>query len=767
MAKRDALIRSVRVRVRGVVQGVGFRPAVWQAATALGIDGDVRNDGEGVLIRASGADTGIEALLAHLHDAPPPLASITGIEVTEAQRPARRGFAIVESGTGTPRTAVAPDAIVCADCATEIADASSRRFRYPFTTCTRCGPRLTILASLPFDRSRTTMARFPPCRDCAAEYADPADRRFHAEAIACPTCGPQLAFGDRHGEDALQDAIALLRRGGVLAVKGLGGYQLACDAADAAAVARLRVRKRRETKPFALMARDLDAVRRICLVSDDEAALLASAPAPIVLLRRRAGAGLPDAVAPGLDTLGIMLPTTPLHRLLLENFATPLVMTSGNLSDAPPETDDLLARRRLGTIADGFLSHDRPIAVRVDDSVARVLGGRPRLLRRARGYSPAPIVLRGFDAPAVLALGGQQKAAFCLLRGAEAVLSHHVGELDEATVADDFEATLDHYAGLFRHAPAHVAVDLHPGYRSAAIGRAIAARLGATVHAMQHHHAHIASCLAENGVPPDAPPVLGIALDGLGYGADGSLWGGELLLCDYRAARRLGTLRAASLPGGDAAARKPWRNLVAQLEIAFGWPAVQARHGDLPVIRRLAAKPVASLAAMIRTGVNAPHASSCGRLFDAVAAALGIGVDGVGYEGEAGAQLEALARASDDTVAYPFGILDHGGVKALDPAPMWATLLDDLAHGVADAAVASRFHRGLAVAIVGLGRTVAPQAPLVALSGGCLQNVLLQGLLEQGFRAQGCDVLTQARVPANDGGLALGQAAIVAARLMG
>ncbi len=428
MAEPGALIRRVEVRVRGVVQGVGFRPAVWQVATALGLDGDVRNDGQGVLIRAAGAPAAIEALLAGLRDAPPALSDIAAIEVAETDAVPPRGFAILESGAGAPRTAAAPDAATCPDCAAEIADPGARRFRYPFATCTRCGPRFTILGALPFDRARTTMARFPLCADCAAEYASPADRRFHAEAIACPACGPRMAFDDRRDEAALQAAIALLRRCGILAVKGLGGYQLACDATGAEAVARLRARKRRESKPFALMARDLDAVRRVCLVTAEEAALLGSAAAPIVLLRRRADAPLPEAVAPGLDTLGVMLPTTPLHRLLLEGFDAPLVMTSGNLSDAPPEIEDATARQRLRSVADGFLTHDRPIATRMDDSVARMLDGRPRLLRRARGYAPAPIMLRGFDAPPVLALGGQQKAAFCLLRGTEAILSHHIGE---------------------------------------------------------------------------------------------------------------------------------------------------------------------------------------------------------------------------------------------------------------------------------------------------------------------------------------------------
>jgi hydrogenase maturation protein HypF len=758
---------SVRVRVRGVVQGVGFRPAVWQAATALGLDGDVRNDAEGVLIHASGPPRAVQALVARLRAAPPPLARVAAIEVSVwAGAPGARGFAILGSGAGAARTAAAPDAATCDACAAEIADPSARRHRYPFTTCTQCGPRFTILESLPFDRACTTMARFPICTACAAEYASPADRRFHAEAIACPACGPRLRFGTLEGEDALEAAIALIAGGGILAVKGIGGYQLACEATNAAAVAMLRARKRRPTKPLALMARDLGAVRALCHVSAAEATLLASPEAPIVLLR---ALRVPEGVAPGLGTLGVMLPTTPLHHLLLAPFASALVMTSGNLSDAPPETDDAAARTRLAGIADGFLAHDRPIASRIDDSVARVLGGRTRLLRRARGYAPAPMALPpGFaSAPPILATGGQQKATFCLLRENEAILSHHIGDLDEAATSDDFAAAVDHYAGLFRHRPAHVAVDLHPGYRSAALGREIAARHGARLYRVQHHHAHVASCLAENGVPRDAPPVLGVALDGLGLGEDGALWGSELLLCDYRIARRVGTLLPAALPGGDAAAREPWRNLFAQLDRAFGWPEVVARHGGLPIVARLGGKPVASLAAMIGQGVNAPPASSCGRVFDAVAAALGIGFDCVGHEGEAAMRLEAIAARRDGAVPYPFAIDRLGDIPALDPAPMWAALLADLARGTAPGLIASRFHRGLAAAIVKLGLAVAPQAASVALSGGCLQNALLHRLLAAGFRARGRRVLTHARVPANDGGLAFGQAAIVAARLAG
>jgi hydrogenase maturation protein HypF len=646
--------------------------------------------------------------------------------------------------------------------------ADDRRFAHPFVTCTQCGPRFSIVEALPYDRSRTTMAGFPLCPACTAEYADPADRRFHAEATACPDCGPRLRFsGPRRTGSPISSATDLLRGGGILALKGLGGFQLACDATDAAAVSRLRVRKRRDTKPFALMVRDIGRARALCTVSDAEARLLSSAEAPIVLLRRLADDGLPDAIAPGMDTLGVMLPTTPMHRLLLGPFAGPLVMTSGNVSNAPQETDDDRALDRLGGIADGFLLHDRPIAVRIDDGVARVVSGRARTLRRARGLAPAPLPLPpGLDRPPpILALGGQQKATICVMGAHGAILSHHVGDLDDPETADELAIVADHYARLFAHVPAHVAVDTHPGYRSTALGRVIAGRHGATVHAVAHHHAHVASCLLENGVPIDAPPVLGIALDGLGLGEDGALWGCELLVGGYREVRRVGTLVPCALPGGDRAAHEPWRNLFAQIDRAFGWEAASARFADVPSVADLRARPVGTLAAMVRTGLNAPPASSCGRLFDAVAAALSLAPDRIGWEGEAAARLESAVDRTDDGAPHPFAIVAHADLVALDPAPMWAALLADVGRGVPVGAVASRFHRGLATALVDLALQVAPDVDTVALTGGCLQNAVLHELLEAGFAAHGRRVLTHGSVPANDGGLALGQAAVVAARL--
>jgi hydrogenase maturation protein HypF len=767
--QRPGVRHGVAVRVRGIVQGVGFRPAVWRLATETGLSGDVRNDAEGVLIRIVGPLDGIETFLARLSGEPPPLARIDAIETTDLTASlALDGFSILESVGGAPSTAVAPDAAVCADCLAEMARPGDRRSAHPFITCTHCGPRFTIVEAVPYDRTRTTMARFPLCPACAAEYADPADRRYHAEAIACPDCGPRLRFaGPGPDGHPIARAVDVLRGGGVLALKGLGGYQLACDATDTVAVARLRERKRRDTKPFALMVRDVDRARAICAVSDAEARLLASAEGPIVLLRRRPDGGLPDGVAPGMDTLGVMLPTTPLHRLLFAPFDGPLVMTSGNLSDAPQETDDDRALDRLGGIADGFLLHDRPIAVRIDDSVARVVAGRPRTIRRARGLAPAPLPLPpGFDrTPPILAMGGQLKAAVCITRADDAILSEHVGDLDDPATADELAAVVDRYARLFGHAPAHVAVDGHPDYRSTALGRVVAARHGATLHMVAHHHAHMAACLFENGVPLGAPPVLGLALDGIGLGEDGALWGCELLLGGYREVRRVGTLVPSALPGGDQAAREPWRNLFAQLDRAFGWETAAARFADVPAVATLGGRPVGTLAAMIRTGLNAPPASSCGRLFDAVAAALGLAPQRIGWEGEAAARLEAAVDRGDGGAPHPFAIVAHAGIAALDPAPMWAALLDEVRAGVPVGAVAARFHRGLATALVDLALQVAPDVRTVALTGGCLQNAVLHELLETGFAAHGRRVLTHASVPANDGGLALGQAAVVAARL--
>jgi hydrogenase maturation protein HypF len=776
-------MEQTEIRVRGRVQGVGFRPTVWRIARELGLSGEVRNDAEGVLIRVAGDSDAIADLLDRLEREPPPLARIDRIERSHTLAPSITGFRIVDSADGTARTEIAPDAAICAACAHEVLDPAERRHRYGFANCTQCGPRFSIIRAIPYDRGTTTMAPFALCSACRGEYRNPADRRFHAEAIACPACGPRASLVPAvSSNDAIEGAAILLRSGLIVAVKGLGGYQLACDATHAAAVSRLRGAKHRETKPFALMARDLDVIRRYCVVSPEEARLLASPAAPIVLLRAT-GDALPETVAPGLTTLGFMLPTTPLHLLLLRHMERPVVMTSGNLTDEPQIIDDDEALSRLGGIADFVLTHDRAIATRVDDSVMRMMAGAPRVLRRARGFAPAAIPLpSGFaTAPDLLAAGGELKATFCLVKDGTAILSQHIGDLEEARTFDDYRRGIAHYTALFDHAPKAIAADLHPEYLSSKYARETGLRLIE----VQHHHAHVAACLAENGRAIDAPPVLGIVLDGLGWGDDGTVWGGEFLLADYRAARRVGSFRPVAMPGGTAAVREPWRNLYAHLIAAGLEPE----------------KPHPLLDAMIRGGVNSPMASSCGRLFDAMAAALGICRDRQSHEGEAASRLEALVcqqtlHEEDDALAYPFALHPHSSftrkressevnlepvrldsrfrgndreeLTCIDPRPMWHAVLGDLRRRTPRGVIAARFHKGLANAIVAMTRTLSHHAcfETVTLSGGCFQNAVLFEQTERRLRDAGFAVLTHRMVPANDGGLALGQAAVAAARLI-
>ena len=804
-APADTRRGASEIRVRGRVQGVGFRPTVWRIARDLQLDGEVLNDGGGVLIRVSGSAAAIAALVARLEREPPPLARIDRIERRPFAGRLPPGFRIAASEAGAPATEIAPDAALCPACAAELLTPAARRSRYAFTNCTQCGPRLAIVRGIPYDRSRTTMAAFRLCPACAAEYENPADRRFHAEAIACPACGPRLALA-RLPElmpcagDPIVEAARLIEDGAIVAVKGIGGYQLACDATNAGAVAELRRRKRRDGKPFALMARDIAMIRRYCTLDGAEEAVLRSPAAPIVLLRADGRETLPASIAPGLDRLGFMLPTTPLHLLLLRDLDRPVVMTSGNLSDEPQATDDADMAQRLAGIADYALTHDRDIANRVDDSVVRVVRGQARLVRRARGYAPAPIMLPpGFDnAPEILALGGELKATFCLLKDGRAILSQHLGDLEHPAAFDDYKTNLALYRDLFVHRPMALAADRHPEYLSAKLARDRAAAEGLRLVEVQHHHAHIAACLAENGRPLAAAPVIGIALDGLGWGDDGTLWGGEVLLADYRGYTRLACLMPVAMPGGAAAAREPWRNLYAHLTRAADWPELEQRFAVLPIIKRLAAKPLATIDRMLARGINVPPASSTGRLFDAVAAALEICFDRQANEGDAAMRLEALAASPGAQSANPYtfavypsaapqnsimpglapGIPADGrdgpghdalGLHVIDPAPMWEALLRDLARAVPPAAIAAGFHEGLAAAVATTAERLARRCGVdtIALSGGCLQNALLFAALADRLEAAGLTVLSHARLPANDGGLALGQAAVAAAQLIG
>jgi len=794
---RSSSRATADIRVYGLVQGVGFRPTVWRWANELGLTGEVLNDGGGLVIRAAGAPEAIAALLHRLSSEAPRLARIEAVK-TAPWRPAAlpRDFRIGASQPGKIYAHVAADVAICPACKAEILDPAARRHGYALTNCTECGPRLSIITGVPYDRARTTMAGFDMCNACRKEYESPHDRRFHAQPIACPDCGPQLRLvalheqgGATHGIDAIVHAAKLLKAGNCVAVKGIGGYQLACDAANVDAVTRLRVAKCRPTKPFALMARDVGVVRLYAMVTHLEEQALLSREAPIVLLDAplqvdaAASVAAHDrlhGVAPGLDQLGFMLPATPLHVLLLESFDVPLVMTSGNRSDEPQIIDDAEACDRLVGIASHVLAHDRPIALRLDDSVVRNERAGMRLLRRARGYAPAQITMpEGFrSAPPVLAFGAEFKATFCILQDGEAVLSPHQGDLQHAATFDEYRDTIARMCDLLEVKPHRLASDLHPDYASTRLAGEQGRLLHLPVERIQHHHAHLASCLAENGWPLDAPPVLGLVLDGTGLGSDGTVWGGELLVADYQSFRRLGRLKPIAMPGGEAAAREPWRNLYAHLSAAFGWPTVVKRYGRLPAVRALKERPVALLDRIIASGLNAPLASSSGRLFDAVAAACGLAPDRVSYEGEAAMRLEAAGRfctRTEDNCPYAFAIAAAGGdgLIEIDPTPMWRELLDDLARGEPDMLVAARFHDGFADALVAaaievvrreaeIGRVIAT----VALSGGVFHNRLLLDRIASELDRHGLNVLLHGMVPAGDGGLALGQAVVTAARAL-
>ncbi|ULA62446.1 MAG: Carbamoyltransferase HypF [Nitrospira sp.] len=785
-------IAALQIRVQGLVQGVGFRPMVWREAHRLQIRGHIRNDGAGVLIVAVGTSSQLDAFIDHIKTHPPMLARVD--EVQWEPLPLERippNFTILDSTAGDVETGIVPDAASCPDCLREIFDPFARRYRYPFTNCTHCGPRLTIQQEIPYDRSGTTMADFSMCADCEAEYRDPVDRRFHAQPIACHACGPKawleradgkpIAFDVFSMLDAVDAACTLLQRGHILAIKGLGGFQLACDATQEGAVARLRRLKAREGKPFALMARDLTVARRYCQITETEEALLQSPAAPIVLLQTQAGATVAPSVAPGMRTLGLMLPNTPLHHLMLRRMDRPIVLTSGNRADEPQWTDNESAKAGLGHIAEYFLLHDRAIAQRVDDSIVAMSNNLPRIVRRSRGYAPTPILLPdGFgQAPAVLAMGSELKNTFCLLRRGRAILSHHIGDLDDALTHADYRRAIAHYAGLFAHAPDLIAVDRHPEYRSSKAGYALAAKQSLPVRAIQHHHAHIAACLIDNGISLDHPPVLGIALDGLGYGDDGQLWGGEFLLADYRTATRMGTFKPVPLLGGEQAMREPWRNTYAHLMAELGWARFAMNYVELDLYAFLDAKPRRTLDNMITHSLNSPPASSCGRLFDAVAAAIGLCRDRASYEGQAAIELEHLVdretlEQEDDSLAYPFTIPLHkgAGIPYIEPLAMWQALLGDLQLQTPPPVIAARFHKGLAMAICAMAGKIAKSCEgertirHAVLSGGVFQNRVLAELVARRLERLGFAVLSHHHVPANDGGLSLGQAAVAAAQAL-
>ena len=760
------------IRVTGIVQGVGFRPTVWRLAKDVGIVGRVWNDAEGVFIQAWGSRESLDLFARRIKTEQPPLSRIEKIvrSVAEDAGDAPGDFRIVVSRKGDVRTDVAADAATCPACLAEVLEPSNRRYRYPFTNCTHCGPRLSIIKAVPYDRASTSMAAFPMCADCQAEYEDPADRRFHAQPNACPNCGPQVWLEDtegmrleaNEGGDVIETAARLIRQGRILAIKGIGGIHLACDAANGEAVDALRRRKHRYHKAFALMARDVEIITRFARVSEMEAELLRDRSSPIVVLNAM-GERLSGGVAPGQSTLGFMLPYTPLHHLLMRDMPGPIVLTSGNRSDEPQTIGNQDARERLNGIADCYLLHDREIVNRLDDSVLRVADETPRFLRRARGYAPQPILLpKGFSGGTnILAMGGELKNTFCLLKQGRAILSQHMGDLEDAATHKDYRHNLELYRRLFDFQPSLIAVDRHPDYLSTQLGRTMAADEGLRLVEVQHHHAHIAGCMAEHGLSLDTGKVLGVALDGLGLGTDGTIWGGEFLVADYHGFERAAYFEPIHMLGGAQAMREPWRNTFAHLSHGMEWDRVCERYGDLELIRYLKAKPLATLRTMASKGLNSPQASSAGRLFDAVAAAVGLCRDWAGYEGQAAVELEALASPCFDqqsASAYGFELRD----KRLSWAPLWSALLTDLGEGVAPDVIASRFHHGLASAVARTADRLCGHHELqtVILSGGVFQNRLLLDRTAHLLRSQGLRVLSPEATPANDGGLSLGQAII-------
>ncbi|MGH2718167.1 MAG: carbamoyltransferase HypF [Actinomycetota bacterium] len=785
--------RRVRVVVTGIVQGVGFRPFIYNLAVGLGLSGFVRNDPQGVTIEIEGPADSVGALLSELALRPPPLAQIESLQTEERELSGApgAGFAIVASEAGGERIAlVSPDVATCAECLAEIRDPEARRAGYAFTNCTNCGPRFTITTDIPYDRPNTTMATFAMCPACRAEYEDPANRRFHAQPIACAECGPAVAMavasgpeamGAASGPEAIRACARALAGGAVVALKGLGGYHLACDATNEAAVTALRSRKVREEKPFAVMAGSLEALGAVCSIGPDEAALLSGHRRPIVLLSRLASPAvvLAKGVAPRNRCVGALLPYTPLHHLLLDAFSSAqggegiLVMTSGNRSDEPIAYEDGDAAERLGSIAQVALTHNRPIHMRCDDSVTRVFRGEEYLIRRARGYAPEPLhVDRPFPMP-VLAVGAELKHTFCLGARGRAFVSHHIGDLENYETMRSFVEGVAHYCRIFSISPDAVAYDLHPEYLSTkwaldqVSGEAEPppgiALEGCELVGVQHHHAHIASCMADNGIGGE---VIGLALDGTGWGSDGTLWGCEVLVAGLTSFRRAGHLRTLPLPGGAAAIKEPWRMAAVYLQAAFGLP--EAAGLALPFVRETGGR-WARVLELAAKGINAPVCSSAGRLFDAAAALAGLRSTVV-YEGQAAIELE---QASDpfERSAYPCPVLAPGPAGGnglvIDGVALVGALAEDLVSGAPLPLAGARFHNGLAQALVECCQQVREATALtqVALSGGTFQNLLLLEAVTAGLEDAGFAVYRHKRVPANDGGISLGQAAVAAARI--
>ena len=764
---------AVRVRRRyevfGVVQGVGFRPFVYVTASELGLTGSVTNTGSGVTVVVEGSPDAVDEFGARLIDDAPPIALVERVLQSELQARGGTGFTIERSeSAGAAQTLASPDVAICADCSAELSDPMDRRHRHPFVTCTNCGPRFSIITSMPYDRATTTMAGFAMCEACAAEYDDPADRRFHAQPVSCHECGPRLEMVDVNGslilgDEGLQAARALLTEGGIVAVKGLGGYHLACDARDEHAVAELRRRKQRGAKPFAVMVRDLDVARRLVTMSDDEARLLAGIRAPILLMpKRQDGHEVARAVAPGNPDLGVMLPYTPLHLLLFgiggdSPGPDVLVMTSGNLTGEPIVTDDADALTRLEPLADAWLRHDRRIQVPCDDSVARFVGRAELPIRRSRGYAPLPIALP-FEVEPTLAVGADLKNTCAVASGRYAWVSQHIGDMDDLATLQALSDTERHLEGLTGVTPTQVVADAHPGYRSSRWAQDHAA--GRPVRTVQHHHAHVASVMGEHGVGA-GEQVIGFAFDGTGYGTDGAVWGGEVLIADYKSFRRAAHLAYVPLAGGDASVLRPYRMALAHLRAAgVPWST------DLPPVTACPPTEQAVLSHQLDTGFGCVPTSSMGRLFDAVASLAGVRHQ-VDYEAEAAIELEGLARTAQDPGSYEFAIGGRTESEPIlaDPAPVIRAIVDDVRAQLPRAEIAGRFHRAVTRLVVDLAETARVQCGLdvVVLGGGVFQNALLLEASQRALTERHFTVLRPRLLPPNDGGLALGQILVGAA----
>lgn len=748
------------IRVSGIVQGVGFRPYVFRLATELDLSGTISNTSAGVTIEIQGPAELVENFVLRLPQEAPALACITDVAVRELPCNGDQAFQILPSREGDPvRTLISPDVAICEDCLRELFDPADRRYLYPFINCTNCGPRFTIVRDIPYDRCRTSMAEFPMCNACRGEYEDPHNRRFHAQPNACWECGPQLELWDSQGHpietpDPVREAAQRLRMGEVIAVKGLGGFHLAADAANPSAVDQLRQRKRRVEKPFALMVPNLDAAARFCVVDDLARTALISRQRPIVLLPKKKGAAIAGAVAPLQSDFGVFLPYTPMHHLLFAagEFSA-LVMTSGNLSEEPIAIHNQEAVTRLAGIADCFLVHNRDILLRCDDSVVRPAAGKVRQVRRSRGYVPAPLGLRG-EVPPILAVGGELKSTICLTRGNFAFLSQHIGDLENAESFAFFREAVEHLSRILEIEPAIVAHDLHPDYFSTkwALAQEGMQRVG-----VQHHHAHIASCMAENRLEGR---VIGLALDGTGYGTDGNIWGGEALLADCSGFERAAHFAYVPMPGGAAAIREPWRMAVSFLTHNFG---PEFLEWEIPFARGLNRGKTETILRMIDRGVNSPLTSSCGRLFDGVSAVIGLR-GRVNYEAQAAMELEMLGRTSTDAGAYPFDVRRVDGCWEIGTRALFEAIIEDLTRNATQEIISRRFHNGLVAVLVRLARLLRQESSLnrVCLSGGVFHNALVLEQLVQDLDAAEFEVYTHAQVPAGDGGLSLGQAVVAA-----